>query len=211
MRQLQAAVAIILAGWLAWFAWQPPELSRPQTTIKRNLPENIDAGPEMWRIVTKRMVWKKAIATMQDRLYKEGFETKLIVKHEPIQLHAFDDPGVFKTAAEAEKIKTVWRKKRVEAEVLKREITYIVGLGRFYLTSYAEQMQERLKRIGKPYRYEQRTVVIPAYRFVFKPMEKSEATRSWKRLQNLGIADPVMMRESEFQKLYGKNSPEDSP
>jgi hypothetical protein len=65
-------------------------------------------------------------------------------------------------------------------------------------------MQERLKRIGKPYRYERRTVIIPAYRFVFNPMEKDKATKSWQKLQNLGIAEPVMMRESEFQKLYGK-------
>ncbi|HKI60307.1 MAG TPA: hypothetical protein VKA23_04665 [Mariprofundaceae bacterium] len=204
MKHLPIAVAMMIAGWLAWQAWQPPLSPPAQISVKGALPEKVDAGPEMWRIVTKRMVWKKAIAAMRDRLYKEGFETQLIVKQEPIELHAFDDPGVFKTQAEAEKVKKVWRKKKIEAEVLKREITYIVGLGRFFLTSYAEQMQERLKRIGKPYKYERRTVTIPAYRFVFNPMEKAEATKSWQKLQNLGIAEPVMMRESEFQKLYGK-------
>jgi len=204
MGRITAAVAIVLALWLAWTAWQPPQTPPTQTTVKSALPKNSEAGPEMWRIVTKRMVWKKAIASMRDRLYKEGFETQLIVKQEPIELHAFDDPGVFKTQAAAEKVKAVWRKKKIEAEVLKREITYIVGLGRFFLTSFAEQMQERLKRIGRPYKYERRTVEIPAYRFVFNPMEKDKATKSWKRLQDLGIADPVMMRESEFQELYGK-------
>jgi hypothetical protein len=150
------------------------------------------------------MVWKEAIASLRDRLYKEGFETQLIVKQEPIELHAFDDARVFKSQASAEKVKNEWRKKKIEAEVLKREITYVVGLGRFYLTSYAEQMQERLKRIGMPYHYERRTVTIPAYRFVFNPMNKEEATRSWQKLQDLGIADPVMIRESEYQKVYGK-------
>ncbi len=204
MKHLPIAVAMILAAWLAWLAWQPPVTPPAQVSVKGSLPEKVDAGPEMWRIVTKRMVWKTAIATMRDRLYKEGFETQLIVKEEPIELHAFDDPGIFNTQAEAEKVKAAWRKKKIEAEVLKREITYIVGLGRFFLTSYAEQMQERLKRINKPYVYQRRTVVIPAYRFVFNPMEKEEATRSWQKLQNLGIAEPVMMRETEYQRIYGK-------
>jgi len=208
MKYLPIAVAMILAGWLAWQAWQPPVTPPVQVSVKGTLPAKVDAGPEMWRIITKRMVWKKAIATMQNRLYKEGFETQLIVKKEPIELHAFDDPGVFKTQAAAEKVKKVWRKKKIEAEVLKREITYIVGLGRFFLTSYAEQMQERLKRINMPYVYQRRTVVIPAYRFIFNPMEKEKATKSWQKLQNLGIAEPVMMRESEYQKVYGKNQPE---
>ena len=204
MKHLPVAVAMIIAAWLAWQAWQPPVAPPAQLSVKGSLPQKIGAGPEMWRIVTKRMVWKEAIASLRDRLYREGFETQLIVKKEPIELHAFDDPGIFKTQAAAEKVKTVWRKRKIDAEVLKREITYIVGLGRFFLTSYAEQMQERLKRIGKPYRYERRTVIIPAYRFVFNPMEKDKATKSWQKLQNLGIAEPVMMRESEFQKLYGK-------
>jgi len=204
MKQLPAIFSIFVAGWLAWTAWQPPVSTPLPVTVRGNIPENSYAGPEMWRIVTKRMVWKKAIASMRDRLYKEGFETQLVVKQEPIELHAFDDPRVFKTRAEAEKVKKEWLKKKIEAEVLKREITYIVGLGRFYLTSYAEQMQERLKQIGKPYHYGRRTVVIPAYRFVFKPMEKNKAEKAWKKLQNLGIAEPVMMRESEYQKAYGK-------
>lgn len=206
MKHLPIATAMIIAGWLAWQAWQPPVTPPAQISVKATLPEKVGAGPEMWRIVTKRMVWKTAIATMRERLDKEGFETQLIVKEEPVELHAFDDPGVFKTKAEAEQVKAVWRKRKVEAEVLKRETAYIVGLGRFFLTAYAEQMQERLKRIGNPYKYERRTVVIPAYRFVFNPMEKAEATQSWQKLHDLGIAEPVMMREAEYQKVYGKKS-----
>ncbi len=206
MKQLSAMVAVLIAGWLAWQAWHPPTPTTVAPSVKSSIPENRYAGPEMWRIVTKRMVWKKAIASMRDRLYKEGFETRLIVRREPIELHAFDDHRIFKDKESAEIAKIEWRQKKIEAEVLKQKSGYTVGLGRFYLTSYAEQMQERLKRIGKPYRYERRTVTIPAYRFVFNPMEKAEATKSWERLQNLGIADPVMMRESEYQKMYGNKS-----
>lgn len=204
MKQPLVIAAMVAAAWLAWQAWLPPTSVSSTTTVRSAVPENKHVGPELWRIVTKRMVWKKAISSMRDRLYREGFETQLIVKREPVELHAFDDPGSFKTQAGAEKAKAKWRKKKIDAEVIKREVTFAVALGRFYLTSYAEQMQERLKRIGKPYRYDKRTVTIPAYRFVFNPMEKDNATKSWERLQNLGIADPVMMRESEYQKVYGK-------
>lgn len=205
-QQIGITVAILISAWLAWTAWQPPQPVARSVSVKAAIPDNKYAEAELWRIVTKRMVWKQAIATMRDRLYKEGFETELIVKKEPIELHAFDDPRVFRTLLQAERVKEEWEKKKVDAEVLKREVTFIVGLGRFFLTSYAEQMQERLKRIGKPYHYERRTVVIPAYRFVFKPMEKAKAEKAWKKLQNLGIADPVMMRESEYQSTFGKKS-----
>ncbi len=203
MKRTLVVVALLLAMWLAWLAWQPPVVSQPELTVRTALPEVEDVGPELWRIVTRRMVWKQAIASMRDRLYKEGFETRLIVKREPVELHAFDDPGTFKTLAEARKVESQWKKRKVDAQALKREITFGVALGRFYITSYAEQMQARLKTIGLPYRYERRTVIVPAYRFVFNPMEKKQAEKSWKRLQNLGIAEPAMMKESEFQRLYG--------
>ncbi|MDT8375618.1 MAG: hypothetical protein RQ867_02645 [Mariprofundaceae bacterium] len=203
MKQTLVAAALLLAAWLAWQAWQPPVVSQPGLTVRSALPEVEDAGPELWRIVTRRMVWKQAIASMRDRLYREGFETRLIVIREPVELHAFDDPRSFKTMEEAEKVKEQWQKKKIDAEALKREVTYGVALGRFYITSYAEQMQARLKSIGLPYLYERRTVIVPAYRFVFEPMQKEQAEKSWKRLQNLGIADPAMMKESEFQRLYG--------
>lgn len=203
MKQTLVAVALLLTTWLAWQAWQPPVTSQPGLTVRTALPEVEDAGPELWRIVTKRMVWKQAIASMRDRLYKEGFETELIVKREPVEVHAFDDPGSFKTLEEARKVEGQWRKRKIDAQALKREITFGVALGRFYITSYAEQMQARLKTIGLPYHYERRTVIVPAYRFIFNPMEKKQAEKSWIQVKNLGIAEPAMMKESEFQRLYG--------
>ena len=204
MKKTLVVLTLLLAAWLAWQAWQPPVTSQPQLTVRNTLPEVKGTGPELWRIVTKRMVWKQAIASMRDRLYKEGFETELLVKREPVEVHAFDDPRSFKTQAEAEKVKAQWRKKKIDAEALFREVTYGVALGRFYITSYAEQMQARLKIIGLPYVYERRTVTVPAYRFIFAPMEKKQAEKSWRAVKNLGIAEPAMMKESEFQRLYGK-------
>ncbi|MFC1567848.1 hypothetical protein ACFL3K_01440 [Pseudomonadota bacterium] len=204
MKQILVAVALLLAVWLAWQAWQPPMVGQPGLAVRTALPKVENAGPKLWRIVTKRMVWKQAIASMRDRLYKEGFETELLVKREPVEVHAFDDPRSFKTLAEAEKVKAQWRKKKIDAEALFREVTYGVALGRFYITSYAEQMQARLKIIGLPYVYERRTVIVPAYRFIFAPMEKKQAEKSWRQVKNLGIAEPSMMKESEFQRLYGK-------
>ena len=204
MKKTLVVLTLLLAAWLAWQAWRPPVISQPQLTVRNTLPKVKGAGPELWRIVTKRMVWKQAIASMRDRLYKEGFETELLVKREPVEVHAFDDPRSFKTQAEAEKVKAQWRKKKIDAEALFREVTYGVALGRFYITSYAEQMQARLKIIGLPYVYERRTVTVPAYRFIFAPMEKKQAEKSWRAVKNLGIAEPAMMKESEFQRLYGK-------
>jgi len=204
MKQVLVSAALLLAAWLAWQAWQPPVASQPELTVRNTLPEVKGAGPELWRIVTKRMVWKQAIASMRDRLYKEGFETELLVKREPVEVHAFDDPRTFETMEEAEKVEKQWRKRKIDAQALKREITFGVALGRFYITSYAEQMQARLKIIGLPYVYERRTVIVPAYRFIFAPMEKKQAEKSWRQVKNLGIAEPSMMKESEFQRLYGK-------
>jgi len=204
MKRTLLTAVLLFASWLAWQAWQPPATIQPKSTVRSSLPVLKDAGPELWRIVTKRMVWKKAIASMRDRLYKEGFETQLLVKREPVEVHAFDDPGTFKTLKEAKEAEQKWRKKKIDAKALKREVTFGVALGRFYITSYAEQMQARLKIIGLPYSYERRTVIVPAYRFVFIPMEKKQAEKSWKEIKNLGIAEPAMMKESEFQRLFGK-------
>ena len=84
------------------------------------------------------------------------------------------------------------------------ESLYRVGLGRFYLTEYAEELEQRLKKLGKPYRYEQRTVVIPTYRFVFPPMHKQQADKLWHGLQALGVGNPILIKASEYKRLYGQ-------
>lgn len=157
--------------------------------------------------MTHRLIWQQAVDAMQERLDKEGIKMARMQSKEPVEVHAFDDPGTFKTQRAAEKVKAIWRKKGIQAEVLKREITFGVGLGRFYLVDYAQRMENKLKRVGLPYQYERRTVVISAYRFVSAKMNKEEAEKLWQRLQNMGVGSPVLIPESRYLELYGPAAP----
>jgi len=171
--------------------------------------QSLELGP--WRVISRRMVWKKAVDGMQKRLLDAGLKAEVIQKREPVELHAFDDPRIFEKESEAGKVKAMWQKLGIEADVLKHltkddQHVFKVGLGRFYMSEYAEAMQEELKKTQKPYHYERRMVSIPSYHFVFPPMTKGEAEIIWKRLQNIGIADPVIIQQSEFKKLYPSSS-----
>lgn len=204
MKRLAAGLLVAVCAVIAWQAWQPPASTDRQGTVRAAIPQNGPAKQEKWRVLTHRMVWKQAATAMQERLTKAGIKLTRIQRKEPVELHAFDDPGTFKTQQAAEKVKAIWRKKGIKAEVLKREITYGVGLGRFYLVDYAERMQAQLKKTGLPYQYERRTVVIPAFRFVSGKMDKAEAEKLWRTLQDMGIASPVLISESRYLALYGK-------
>lgn len=206
MKQLAVTLLIVVCGFIAWQAWQPPATPGQQSSVRASIPQTGDQPQQMWRVVTHRMVWKQAVIELENRLQESGIAMERIMRKEPVELHAFDDPGTFETEAEAYKVKAMWREKGVEADVLKREITYGVGLGRFFLIDYAERMQSRLKQIGVPYQYERRTVVIPAYRFASDSMDKPEAEKLWKTLQNMGVGSPVLIPESRFAELYGQES-----
>jgi len=211
MRRFFAFCFVSIAIALTWLAWNPPAAQHTITRVHMPIPDiqNLEAGP--WRVITRRMVWKTGVDSMQKRLLNAGFNPQLISKREPVELHAFDDPGIFLTESEAYKVKAKWRELGIEADVLHHltkddEQVFKVGLGRFYMSEYAESMQEELKRTKQPYNYERRTVNIPSYHFVFPAMTKSEAQVLWKHLQNMGIADPVIIQASEFEKLYANKS-----
>ncbi len=235
LRAGRAAGMAILLG-LAWFVWQPPApapgpvpvvaslpeppagdmagMSRPKEAAPENTAQAFappPARPHLWRVVTRRIVWKAAVRTLEQRLRDAGLQPIKIRRKEPVIMHAFDDASLFATASAAEAARREWQKQHIEATVIKANIEvgkdiYMVGLGRFYLTEYAEQIQNRLKQIGKPYRYERRTVTIPVYRFTFPPRDKRAAESLWQKLQNLGVATPVLMPEKEFRKAYGKTT-----
>jgi len=227
----RAGQAALLLGLLllAWFIWQPPAPAPGPEPVIAMLPEPPPQKPEaprrqaepakpvaaspkkqhLWRVVTRRIVWSAAVKTLEKRLKEAGLEPIRLKRREPVIMHAFDDATLFATREAAEKARREWLKKNIEATVIKANIEvgkdiYMVGLGRFYLTEYAEQVQNRLKAIGKPYRYERRTVTIPVYRFSFAPLPKREAEKLWQQLQDMGVATPVLMPEAEFQKAYGK-------
>jgi len=197
-------------AWLAWLAWYPPAPTHTIHNVRMALPdiEPLDAGP--WRILTRRMVWKQAVDDMQKRLNEAGLPAEIIQTREPIELHAFDDPRTFNTFADAGIAKDVWEKQGIDADIAKLEengiTTYRITLGRFYLTEYAERMQEELKKSQHAYIYDRRTTELPSYRFAFSAMSKSEAAILWKRLENIGLAEPVIIQESEFKKLYGNKA-----
>jgi len=211
MKRLFIYIMVTASVALTWLAWNPPRIQNHLTRIHMALPEtpSLNAGP--WRVMTRRMISKQAVNGMRKRLLETNFHPELIQKREPVELHAFDDPRIFKKQSEAGKVKAKWRAMGVEADVLHHltkndEKVFKVGLGRFYMSEYAEAMQEQLKRSKQPYNYERRTVSIPSYHFVFPMMTKGEAQILWKRLQNMGIADPVIMQQNEFERLYPKVS-----
>ncbi|RMD61776.1 MAG: hypothetical protein D6824_07645, partial [Planctomycetota bacterium] len=173
------ALVVVLLG-LAWLAWQPPAPAPAPPPLIRNLPHAsqaiapagirpdaaIQVPEEAWRVVTRRLVWKKAVDTLRARLTEAGLDPIPIRRREEVTLHAFDDATLFSTREAAERAARDWRRHHIEASVIQAQVevgkpVWLVGLGRFYLTEYAEQMQHRLRTIGKPYRYERREVRIP--------------------------------------------------
>jgi len=207
MRQLASRIMVLASCWLAWSAWHPPITTDAPVPLRLTIPniQPLDRGD--WRVITRRMAWKKAAESMAATLKEAGFSPVLVTRDEPIELHAFDDAQTFTDKKLAYQIKTWWEEHHIAADIA--EISndagssiYHVTLGRYYLTGYAEQAQKELAQVGRAYMYEKRMVEIPGYRFAFPSMPKSEAEILWRQLQNLGIADPVLMQESEFEKLY---------
>ncbi len=220
--------ALLLAAlaWLAWIAWQPPApppsapLPAP-AAIAPTQPEPAGAASaqesaapasaheeKTWRVVTRRIVWPDAAKTLERRLRDAGLSPIVLRRQEDVTMHAFDDATIYRDHAKAKAALREWRKRHMDATLIKVSVepgkeAWLVGLGRFYLTAYAEQMQARLRRIGKPYRYERRNVRIPVWRFAFAPMPRKQAEALWQRLQDMGVAAPVLMPEDEFRKAWG--------
>ena len=196
---------------LAWQAWHPAPLVHRAMEVRYSIPNIAPEDGGLWRVVTRRMVWKKAATSMRQQLHDLGYGISKVQKREPVELYAFDDPEVFTKKSTAYQRKTWWEAHGVDADVLELKSDgkvrhYRVELGRYYMRAYAQEAEKHLKASGRVYRYQKRQVVIPTYRFAFLAMSKSEAEIVWKRLQNLGIADPVMLRQEKFNELYANKS-----
>jgi len=207
MCKFLSTLLVMLAAVLAWQAWNPLLAETRVQKVVFSIPNMVPLDGGQWRVVTRRMVWKKAVDSMRSQLDDLGFPLTLIQKKEPIELHAFDDVRLFSSKKAAYAAKTWWKKRHVDAEVVnilsvEAAVVYRVELGSYYLSAYAKDAQKQLKLAGKPYRYQKRPVMIPSYRFAFPLMPKSEAEILWRRLQNTGIADPVMMQAAKFDDLY---------
>ena len=204
---------LLLLGTVAMLVWLKPASSPTPATVRISLPaqptvngikpENIDA---LWRVITRRVVSKAAIYSLTKRLQSMNLEAVTIRNKEDVTMHAFDDVVLYKTRAEAWKASKFWRDHGIAVSVIEaKKDVHMIGLGRFYQGNYAEGMQKQLSTIGKEFRYQQRSVPIPTWRFTFAPMTKKDAENLWKRLNDSGVMMPIQMPERRFQELYGSS------
>jgi hypothetical protein len=212
-RSWSGLIGLAILTGLAWVSWTPPSPPPDQSSVQGTLlnTPSTQGQTSLWRVVTRRLVWGQAAKAMQERLQQAGFSPILLQRKEPVEMHAFDDASLYPDYPSAAKAAAAWRRLGFDANVIKAPTAYIVGLGRFFITSYAEQMQERLQRSGRQYRYQRRMVDIPTFRFTFPPADHDKADQLWQQVQNLGIADPTLMPESRFQQMFGDNPSTQAP
>jgi len=203
-KNLTSFILLVLLTWLAWTSWQSPRVIPEAQKIRASIPESVETVPTLWRVVTRRMVWKKAAEAMHARLEETGLPVITIGRKEEVELHAFDDVRIFIKRDEAVRAKKAWEKRGFEASIIKPDARFGVALGRLYLAAYAKQLQSRLRKSGMKYRYERRKVNIPTWRFTFPAASHAEAEKLWQRIQSLGVAEPSLMPEKQFQTLYNK-------
>jgi len=203
-KNLVSFILLVLLTWLAWTSWQSPEVISGAQKIRAAIPEPMETVPALWRVVTRRMVWKKAAEAMHARLEETGLRVVTIGRKEDVELHAFDDIRTFAKRKEAARTKKAWEKRGFEASIIKPDARFGVALGRLYLAAYAKQLQNRLRKNGLKYRYERRRVNIPTWRFTFPAASHAEAEKLWQQIQSLGVAEPSLMPEKQFQTLYNK-------
>lgn len=213
-------ILLLIFSALAWFVWQQPAPAPVPAAVRSSipgLPTQPDHSPaensakptkqqsdELWRVVTRRLVTPVAAKALNQRLQELNLEPIMFESRESIEMHAFDDQVLFNSYEKAIASKNYWLKNNIEASVIQVDDDhYMVGLGRFFQTEYAEEMQERLEAIGKPYRYQRRNVPIPTWRFTFAASGKQQAEKIWKQLQTSGISMPVLIPEKRFQETYG--------
>jgi len=200
---------LTLAAIIVWLKpASAPEPARvrvavPTTPVSQQTTEPASINT-LWRVVTRRVVSKDAIYAITRRLTAMGLKPITIRSQEDVIMHAFDDAVLFPSRKEAWAASKVWRDRDIEITIIEaKKSVYLIGLGRFYQSNYAQGMQNRLKKIGREFRYQQRTVPIPTWRFTFPAMQKGAAEKLWKRLNNSGVIMPVQIPEKQFQALYG--------
>ncbi len=219
------ALLLLVFSAMAWFVWQQPVSAPVPETVRRSIPdlplqpihtltENIAKPAEqksdgLWRVITRRVITSSAARALSLSLKQLSLEPIMFTGREAVEMHTFDDPFLFNTYEKAILTKDNWLRNNIEATVIKTDDgLFIVDLGRFFQIEYAEAMQERLKKTGKPYRYQRRSVPIPTWRFTFAASDKQQAEIIWKQLQSSGISMPVLMPESAFQETYADRKEE---
>lgn len=203
LRQLLSLIALGLLLWAAWVVWRPPVMSVQSRPVLQHLEDRPGEASELWRVVTRRMIVSKAVDELGQSLRQRNLPAMLIAHQEQVELHAFDDPRRFVLREDAVAVRNAWKKAGFEAELIKPDDRFGVALGRLYMLGYAQQLQRRLENAGLPYTYERRQLSIPAWRFTFAPAPYARAGMLWSQVQEMGVADPVLMRESRFRAMFG--------
>ncbi len=203
LRRSVALLALFVCAWLAWMAWQPPFISASALSAAHVLPDRPGEDAVLWRVVTRRMIVPKAAAAMRETLVGRGLPVISLKRQEQVELHAFDDPRTFAKREDAVRVRDIWKKAGFEAELIKSDNRFGVALGRLYLAAYAQQLQRRLQKEKRTYIYHRRQLSIPTWRFTFPPAPYRQAKALWLKVQETGVADPVLMRESRFRLAFG--------
>ena len=211
LRQAGAFILLGMLVWAGWKLWQPPAVSVQSRPVVQNLPERPGETVELWRVVTRRMIVPKAVKELGKALRERGLPPVItLARKEAVVLHAFDDPRSFDRREDAVRARNDWRKAGFDAELIKPDEHFGVALGRLYMAAYARALQHQLELAKRPYTYHRRQVSIPTWHFTFAAAPYAEASRLWSRVQALGVADPVLMRESRFRVMFDHVSA-DSP
>jgi len=218
MRRAAWLAGAALLGWLAWLAWQPPAGTPPLRQVRPPVPEPPAMRPParhatkhpadgLWRVVTHRFVWQQAAQEMQRRLAALGAPVIVIARKEDVELHAFDDARLFRHREDALRAKKAWEKQGFDASLVRSDdARFGVALGRLYLAAHARRLQARLAASGMRYRYQRRLVHIATWRFTFPPAPRPKAEALWRKVQQMGVADPALMPEREFRRIYPARS-----
>jgi len=216
MRSFISILALAGMAWLAWVAWQPPLLSSPSSMhpsppapakahseAALALPDRPGEAVELWRVVSRRMIVPKSAMAMKIALTERGMHVIPIQRQEQVELHAFDDVRTFARREDAVRARELWKKAGFEAELIKVDAQFGIALGRLYMAAYAQELQHRLQKSKRKFTYHRRQLNIPTWRFTFPAAPYAQARALWLKVQETGVADPVLMRESRFEAAYG--------
>ncbi|MBN4076860.1 hypothetical protein JYT48_01130 [Mariprofundus ferrooxydans] len=218
IKTLSQLMIFVLLAIVAWYSWQTPiadSTSQSHLTFKMPPQSNQSDQPKpsnqhalkstpLWRVITRRVITKAAVYALTQRLKAMRLQTIKIHSLENITMHAFDDAELFTSRKKAKIAARFWQAHNIPNNIIKaKKGVYLLSLGRFYQPVYATETQQQLLRTGRKFRYQQRSVPIPVWRFTFKAANKNKSQQLWRKLNTTGVIMPVLMSESQFQALYG--------
>ena len=190
------------ACWLAWLAWLPEQLPVAPVAVEIYVPPSEEDDGSRWRVVTQRMVWKEAVEDLRRRLQRYGLKAELMTRKEEVPLFVFDDARVFTTLAAASQACLAWRRRGIECDPQKQDQRYKLAIGRYYIPEYARKHEQKLQQSGLAYTLDERTIRIPVMRFIFPAMPHKQAQAVWQQLRQMGVTQPVLMRQQDFERMY---------